>query len=141
MYQQFCSKCGSKIKSDDIIYSDLQKWAKEYDEAKREGLSLPEPPIPAITRCCGVPPINLPVPALEIPPILPDVRRVESLNFGALIRLCNAISKSPNTIWAYQRLDIIPSLFGPSIFFIDIKAEYFKERVDQFLLEDKLKLP
>lgn len=140
-YHQYCSKCGNVLGPDDIVFSDLQKWAKEYDEAKGLGLKLPEPPEPAKTKCCGARPIYPPIPALDIPPILPDVRRVESPDFVSLIKLCNAIGKSPHAIWAYLRLDIVPSLFGPAMYFIDVKADYFKERLDEFLLEEKKKLP
>lgn len=129
----YCSKCGKELKPGEVIYPDLRKWAREYDEAKARGLSLPACPGPAVSTCCNVPVVHSPSPELEVPPIAPNVTRVETPDFSAMLRLCYAIEKSPFSIKSYLRLDIIPDLFGPRVYFIDVKAKRFKDRIKEII--------
>lgn len=129
----YCSQCGKQLGPGEIIYPDLGKWAREYKEAKEKGLTPPVYPGPAVSTCCKAFTIHPPAPELEVPPIAPDVTRVETPDFSAMLRLCNAIEKSPFSIKSYLRLDIIPDLFGPRAYFIDVKAKYFKERIKEII--------
>lgn len=129
----YCSKCGKQLGLDEVIYPDLSKWAKEYKEAKDKGLIPPVFPGPAVSTCCSAPVIYPPSPEIDVPPLELGATRVETPDFSAMLRLCYAIEKSPFSIKAYLRLDIIPSLFGPKVYFIDVKAKYFKERIKEIM--------
>jgi len=132
MFRQYCSKCGRVLERGDVFYADLDKWRKEYREAKAKGEPTPPLPESGYTKCCHADPIWPPAPDPVPPPLAPN-ERIESTDFGAMIKLCNAIGKSPKSIKAYLRLDKIPSLFGPSVYFIDVKAKRFMERLDEAL--------
>lgn len=131
--QPYCSKCGEQLKPGEVIYPDLRKWAREYDEAKVRGLPLPICPGLGVSTCCNVPVIHSPSPEIEIPLLAPGITRVETPNFGAMLKLCYAIGKSPFSIEAYLRLDIVPSLFGPKVYFIDVKAKRFKDKIKEIM--------
>lgn len=133
----YCSKCGTQLGIGEVIYPDLDKWAKEYKEAKDKGLVPPVFPGPAVSTCCNVPVVYPPspeaAPGLGAPSFAPGVTRVETPDFGAMLKLCYAIEKSPFSIKAYLPFDIVPSLFGPGIYFIDVKAKRFKDKIREII--------
>lgn len=131
--QEFCSACGGQVSGKGIDYPDLLKWARERKEAKAKGIPGPPFPGPALTKCCRALPVFPPIPDIMPPlPTQSGVHRVESPDFIGMLRLCNAIGKSPHSIKAYLRLDVIPHLFGPAVYYIDVKARYFLERLKEF---------
>ncbi len=129
----YCTKCGKQLEQDEIIYPDLVKWSREYKEAKEKGLPLPACPGPAVSTCCNAFTIYPPSPEVLVPPLEPGTTRIETPYFSAILRLCNAIEKSPFSIKAYLPLHITKDLFGPSIYFIDVKAKRFKERIREIM--------
>lgn len=135
-FQQYCSKCGKVLGRSDVFYADLDEWKKEYREARTKGVPTPPLPESGYTKCCHAETIWPPAPELSPPTLAPSGERIESTDFGAMVRLCDAISKSPKSIKAYLRLDKVPSLFGPSVYFIDIKARRFIER-SRVILEEE----
>lgn len=134
--QQFCSACGRQVTGEDIDYPDLVQWGKEWKEAKAKGEPRPPFPGPAVTKCCRALPIHPPIPNI-LPPLPPPsgIHRVESPDFIGMLRLCRVLSKSPRSIRAYLRLDIIPNLFGPGVYYIDVKATRFLEKLRELGLE------
>lgn len=133
LFQSHCTKCGKQLEQDEIIYPDTSKWAREYKEAKEKGLTPPVFPGPAVSTCCSAFTIYPPTPEVLIPPLEPGAMRVETPDFGAILRLCDVIGKSPFSIKAYLPLHITKDLFGPRVYFIDVKAKRFKERIKEIM--------
>lgn len=130
----YCSKCGRILYQDEIIYPDMGKWAREYREAKDKGLVPPPFPGPAVSTCCNTFTIYPPLPdEIEAPSLALGATRVETPDFGAMLRLCYAIGKSPFSIKKYLPLHITKDLFGPGVYFIDVKAKHFKERIKEIM--------
>lgn len=127
---KYCTTCGKPLLPKDIIYPDLQQWAKDYEVAKTKGDAFPPIP-PTRTTCCGISsalyPSNLEW-EWQMPTLGLGMERIEHDDITVMIKICNHIGKNPFRIKTCG-----------DIYFIDIKARHFKNRlrnlIDGLLLD------